>query len=208
MEVINKVGLLTIALIDDASIKVKKARSNHKNTDFTKDLILIDNLGAAQKVGTSDSFDGINEIGYYSDYYKQVFTFDFYGSNAFDLANNFIALMRSQAGYDLQQSSALSFYRHSQISDLKQLVGTTYNNRYQIEFSVRYSINVEIPTLRIDTLNLEELIFDRPRNIVNQNPPAIIETPDIPIVEEGDYFVSNQGNRFISNQGSYFVSNE
>ena len=151
MEAINRVGEFTISLIDNPLIPVKKARANHQNTDFTKDLILVDSLGNAQKIGTSDTFNGIGEVMTYGDFYTQIYTFDFYGSNAFSLATNFIALLRSQRAYNLQQSSGLTFYRPSSITDLKQLVGTTYNNRYQIEVKVGFSTNVNINTLRIDT---------------------------------------------------------
>lgn len=155
MEAINRVGLFLLSLIDDATIPIKKARNNHQNTDFTKPLILVDNLGNAQKIGTSDTFDGVNEVMTYGDYYKQTFTLDFYGDNAYDLAVKVIALLRSQASYNLQQTTGLTFYRPTGIANLRQLTGTTYFNRYQIEVNVNYWDNFDIDTLRIDTLNWE-----------------------------------------------------
>lgn len=151
MEVINKVGGFTISLINDTSIAVKKAKANHQHTNFNSDLILIDNLGKAIKLGTSDTFDGETEVMTYGDYYKQSYTFDFYGSNAFINASNFIALLRTQSSFDLQRARGLTFYRPAAIEDLQHLVGTTYNNRYQIEIQVGYWINTELDTLRIDT---------------------------------------------------------
>lgn len=155
MEVINRVGSFAISLLNDANVKIKKARANHTNTDFTKDLILIDNLGDALKVGASDTFDGSNEVMTYGDYYKQTFTFDFYGNNAYDLASKMNALLRSQRAYDLQQSSGLTFYRVSRLTNLRQLTGSEYVNRYQFEVQIGYWDNIEIDTLRIDTLNYD-----------------------------------------------------
>lgn len=155
MEAINRVGQFAISLLDDNTIKIKKARSNHKNTDFTKPLILIDNLGNAQRQGSSDDFDGDNEVMTYADYYKQTFTFDFYGTGAYDLATRFIALLRSQKSFDLQQTSNLTFYRTSTITNLKQLTGSTYFERYQIEVVVGYWDNVDIATLRIDEAQID-----------------------------------------------------
>ena len=197
MEGINKVGNFTISLINDSTIKVKKARSNHVNTDFTKDLILIDNLGAAQLVGVSDDFDGLNEVTSYATFYKQTFTYDFYGTNAHDLALKFIALLRSQKSYDLQQTSGLTFYRPTTLNDLKQLVGTTNNNRFQLEITVRYSHVTELATLRIDSLNLDEILYDRPKNIVDQFPSKI---------EYLKYLISLSENYNISTDGNFLVS--
>ena len=41
------------------------------------------------------------------------------------------------------------------IIDLKDLLGTDYTNRYQVEVSVNYFVNVDISTLKIDTINYE-----------------------------------------------------
>lgn len=155
MEAINRVGQFSIALLNDNTVKIKKTRANHKKTDFTKPLILIDNLGNAQRVGSSDNFNGTSEVMTYADYYKQTFTFDFYGSGAYDLATRFLALLRSQRSFDLQQTNNLTFYRASTIQNLKQLTGSTYFERYQIEVVVSYWDNVEIDTLRIDEAQIE-----------------------------------------------------
>ena len=155
MEVINKVGSFVISLINDSSVVVKKARSNHTKTNFNSNLVLVDNLGKAIKLGGSDTFNGIFESMSYSDYYKQTFTVDFYGSTAFDLCTNFIALLRSQRSYDLQSQLGLTFYHPDGITDLKQLNGTTYNNRLQIDFVVGYWISADIDTLRIDTVEID-----------------------------------------------------
>lgn len=161
MEAINRVGNFAIALINDPTVKIKKARSNHKNTNFNNPLILIDNLGNAQKVASSSDFDGTNEVMTYADFYKQSFTFDFYGTDAYSLATRFIALLRSQRGYDLQQSNKLTFHNVSSITNLRQLTGSEYFNRCQIEVSVSYSDNVDIDTLRIDTLNIANILLEK-----------------------------------------------
>lgn len=155
MEAITKVGTFTINLIDDASIKVKRARSNHENTDFTADLILIDNLGGAIRLGGNDNFDGDNESMNYSDVYSQTFTYDFYGNNAYDLATRFIALLKTQNSFNLQSENGLTFKSPSAITDVRQLTGTTYTPRYQIEVSITYWDSIDVATLRMDSLQLE-----------------------------------------------------
>lgn len=155
MEAINRVGNFAIALINDSSVGVKKARANHKKTDFSKGLILVDNLGVALKYGTSDDFDYNNEIKSYNSFYKQVFTFDFYGDNAYELATRFIALLRTQRSYDLQTERGLKFYYPTNLVRLDDKIGETYFKRYQTEVEVLYSDNVELETLRIDTAQIE-----------------------------------------------------
>lgn len=151
---IDRVGQFIVNLIDNSSIDVKKARDNHKNIDFTKDLILVDDLGMAIKKGTSDTYNGTTEIMSYSDYYIQMFTIDFYGNNASSIAKNFITLLRTQKSYDLQSSMGLSFSLPRGITDLKQLTGTTYQNRLQIEAQVGYWDNIDMSVLRIDTAEI------------------------------------------------------
>lgn len=152
MEVINRVGLFTIALLNNPNISVKRARSNHKNTNFKAPLILVDNLASAQKIGSSDKYNGSSEVLSYGDYYKQVFTFDIYGTNAYTNAQLLSGLLRSQRSSELQRANGLTVYRPSSINNLKILVGTQYNERYQIEVMIGYWDSIDVGTLRIDTV--------------------------------------------------------
>ena len=155
MEAIVKVGTFTTNLVNDTNIKVKRARSNHQKTDFTKDLILVDNLGGAIRQGGNDKFDGDNEVMSYNDGYIQAFTFDFYGNNAYLLATRFVALLKTQNSFNLQKELGLTFKSPSNITDVRQQTGVSYFDRYQIEINVNYWDGIDIDTLRMDELQLE-----------------------------------------------------
>ena len=73
----------------------------------------------------------------------------------YSLAKELISKLRSQRSYDLQRETGLTFYRPSNMENLRQLNGTIWKERYQVEILVGYYDNYEIDTLRIDTLNWE-----------------------------------------------------
>jgi len=85
----------------------------------------------------------------------QTFTLDFYGDNAYTNANKFVALLRSEKANWYLKDYNLSMLNANSIIDLKDLLGTDYTNRYQVEVSVNYFVNVAINTLRIDSVEWE-----------------------------------------------------
>lgn len=150
-----QVANFTKALMNDINLIIILGRENFENVDFTKDLILIDSLTAAKNISATDSYNGTIEIQTFTTYFNQLFTLDFYGDNAYSNANKFVALLRSEKANWYLKDYNLSMLNANSIIDLKDLLGTDYVNRYQIEVSVNYFVNVDIGTLKIDTINYE-----------------------------------------------------
>lgn len=147
-------GLFTKNLFDDA-IETVLARTNYKKIDFTEDLIVVDDLTPAVPLSNIDRFDGVNEKMNYDTFVSQLVTIDFYGDSALDNANQYLGLLRSQKATELKSTYDLNVYSPSSITDLKEQINTNWFNRYQIELTISYMINVEISTLRIETPDLQ-----------------------------------------------------
>lgn len=150
-----QVADFTKALMNDEDLIIILGRENFENVDFTQDIILIDSLTVARNISATDSYNGTSEIQTFTTYFNQLFTLDFYGDNAYVNANKFIALLRSEKANWYLKDYNLSMMNANSIIDLKDLLGTDYTNRYQVEVSVNYFVNVNIDTLRIDTINYE-----------------------------------------------------
>ena len=150
-----QVANFTKALMNDINLIIILGRENFENVDFIKDLILIDSLTAAKNISATDSYNGTSEIQTFTTYFNQLFTLDFYGDNAYINANKFVALLRSEKANWYLKDYNLSMLNANSIIDLKDLLGTDYTNRYQVEVSVNYFVNVDITTLKIDTINYE-----------------------------------------------------
>lgn len=150
-----QVANFTKALMNDINLIIILGRENFENVDFIKDLILIDSLTAAKNISATDSYNGTSEIQTFTTYFNQTFTLDFYGENAYTNANKFVALLRSEKANWYLKEYNLSMLNANSIIDLKDLLGTDYTNRYQVEVSVNYFVNVDISTLKIDTINYE-----------------------------------------------------
>ena len=150
-----QVADFTKALMNDNNLIIILGRENFENVDFTKDLILIDSLTVAKNISATDSYNGTSEIQTFTTYFNQLFTLDFYGDNAYTNANKFVALLRSEKANWYLKDYNLSMLNANSIIDLKDLLGTDYVSRYQIEVSVNYFVNVDISTLKIDTINYE-----------------------------------------------------
>ena len=143
------------SLMNDENLIIIVGRENYENIDFNQDIILIDSLTPARNVSALDSYDGLNEKETFTTYFNQLFTFDFYGNNAYTNANKFIALLRSEKASWYLKDNNISMLNSNSIIDLKDLLGTDYTNRYQVEVSVNYFVNVAIDTLRIDSVEWE-----------------------------------------------------
>lgn len=156
---ILKFALMTKDLFLDVTTVL--GRKNYKITDFTKDAIIIDSLSPAVPISNIDTFSGIDEIMNYDTYVRQLVTVDFFGNNAETNANKFLGLIRSQKATELKEVNNLNVFPATSITNLSELVGTTYFNRFQVEVNIKYMIKVEIETKRIDTPDVSQLLLDK-----------------------------------------------
>lgn len=147
-----QVADFTKALMNDENLIIIIGRENFENVDFTQDIIVIDSLTVAKNISVTDSYNGTDEIQTFTTYFNQLFTLDFYGDNAYSNANKFIALLKSEKANWYLKDYNLSMMNANSLIDLKDLLGTDYTNRYQVEVGVNCFVNVDIETLRIDSV--------------------------------------------------------
>lgn len=133
----------------DASLIVI-GRENMRKVNSSLGYIVIDEL-VSVPAGTPQSFDGDAEKQEFAVQMKGDFTLDFYGTNARTNAVNFQALQGSQKSYELQRDLGFAVYHATSFRNLKNLEGSQYKNRYQIEVSLYYNEVITVDTLRIDT---------------------------------------------------------
>lgn len=129
---------------------VQIGRNNFRRDDYDALQIIIDNLGPAVRLNSSEKYDGDAEIMTYAQQWRAPCTVDFYGDEAYDQAQKFILTCQSQAGYELQLQHGVTIYEASQITDVKWLTGEQYSARYQVSLQVQYTISADVETLRID----------------------------------------------------------
>ena len=156
-----KIANYVQSLMNDENLIIIVGRENYENIDFNQDIILIDSLTPARNVSALDSYDGLNEKETFTTYFNQLFTFDFYGNNAYTNANKFIALLRSEKASWYLKDNNISMLNSNSIIDLKDLLGTDYTNRYQVEVSVNYFVSTIIDTLRIDNVDWEISLIEQ-----------------------------------------------
>ena len=130
---------------------VQIGRNNFRRDDFSALQIIIDSLGPAVRMNTSEKYDDVAELMNYAQQYKAPCTVNFYGDDGYEQAAKFALLTQSQLGYELQLEHGIAVYSVGSITDLKWLTGEQYSARYEISLQVQYTINANVSTLRIDT---------------------------------------------------------
>ena len=120
-------------------------------------LITVDDLSPAiQQSVTKDYDDDKEEMTITADMRGQ-FTINFYGkkNKARESAYLFSTLRNTEAARTLQKTHGITIYRVSAITDLRQLAGKTYHERYEITLNMGYNITNIIETLRFDEAQFE-----------------------------------------------------
>lgn len=151
----------------DENTSMAIGRTNKKIAEFKSLFIVVDSLGAEQRVGRMQNYQAETESMNYQQQFIASCTIDFYGDNAYKKAYEFSCLLQSQYSTDIQNKLGLSVYYVSDITDIKKLLGEQYTNRVQqytnrvqLQLKVQYSISASIETLPIQTLNLNTIIKD------------------------------------------------
>ena len=152
--ILTNLHAFVVALMQYKDQKVALGRYNVDQLDFSDDLIVLDEL-AASETGSGYTYDGDTEQMTYQTAHKGVFTFDFYGDNAYTNAHKFKNLLKSQRSFDLSSLYDFTIYHASQITNLKDVHGVTNYNRYQVEVTAIYYETYTESLLRIDTAQTE-----------------------------------------------------
>jgi hypothetical protein len=140
---------------------IKIGRDDDEMLDFNQAYIVVDVAGQRQQAVASSNYNGSTEVMRYIVTEAMPVTVDFFGAQAYTNANTFRLLMQSERRLDLQAQHGITVYNVSRFTDLKLLTGGQYRNRYQLEFAVRYNSAVNIPTLRIDSVEIQTVLTDK-----------------------------------------------
>jgi len=133
----------------------KNASSNQKDL-----LITIDDLSPALEQSRTKTYDGVKEEMTIDAAMLGQFTINFYGNKdkARENAYLFSVLKSTEAARTLQKTHKITIHRLSTITDLRQLAGKTYHERYEITLNIGYNITHAIETLRFDEAQFNFLV--------------------------------------------------
>lgn len=154
---LQKAALFTRDLLTYDESLIKIGRQGDDITDFTIGYITIDTLGQTQRMANGETYNGTTEVMNYAAQWITPVTISFYGTGAWQRANDFSLLLRSQKALELQESLGVAIHQVSGLTDVKMLTGQQYGERYEITLNVQYSTGVNVETLRIDTEQIELL---------------------------------------------------
>jgi hypothetical protein len=155
--VLVKVALFIRDLLSYNEQLIKIGRQNSEITDFDMGYIGVDTLGQSRRLATSEKYAGDVEVMTHSQRWSAPIVLSFYGVAAWDTASDFCLLIKSQIGYELQQSIEIGIHQVSALTDVKILTGQQYGERVEINFNVHYTTSIDVDILRIDTAQIDVL---------------------------------------------------
>lgn len=153
--VLKKMGLFVRDLLSYSEDLIKIGRENRNIEDFETSNIGIDTLGPSIRLASGQSFDDVEEEMNHAQQWQAPIVISFYGADAYQNANNFSCLIKSQAAFDLQETLGIGVFQAGQIVDVKTLTGQQYGNRLELSLNVIYSISATVETLYIESVEIE-----------------------------------------------------
>lgn len=149
-ESLRQTAMYVRDLLDYDESLIRIGREGFDIEDFTISYIAVDSLGAAQRLGAGETYDGDAEVMAYAEQWQAPVTLSFYGNGAWQRASDFSALTRSQKSLELQTAQGIAVHKASGLTDVKILTGQQYGERVELALNVQYSVGVNVDTLRID----------------------------------------------------------
>lgn len=153
-EPIIRLMLFIRDLLDYDEQLIKRGRVNEEQENSETDYIAVDSLAPAQPISQREFYDGDNEKMTYGTKWRQVFTINFYGLGAYVNASKLQLLIKSQPSIFKQFQHKITVCNVSQLTDVKQLTGQQYVNRFELELAINYDTEVDIDILRIDKVSV------------------------------------------------------
>lgn len=141
--------------VDDSSVLF--GRENFEYIDFNTNIIVIDSIVSDTRA-LVDSFDSVNDKGIFTTVVRYTTTVDFFGKDATESANKFLALCRSQLALDLSAKYKITPHTSISYQNLKILSGTDYENRIQLTLYVDDCLSFDTPLYALETSNTDYLI--------------------------------------------------
>lgn len=127
-----------------------RGQTNSIKLDDSLGYIVVNSLSAAQARVRTKSFNGTGEVLTIGAGYRLPVTIDFYGENAYRSALDLQLLLKTDKAQHLQKMYRVALTSVSAVTDVKQLTGAKYINRYQLTLNLLYNESVAVDTLRID----------------------------------------------------------
>jgi len=153
----DDLAIYTKTLLDYDAALIIVGGENFLKVDNDISYIVIDELVSVPN-GTTEKFDEDAEEQKFTVQMKGSFTVNFFGSDARSNAVKWQALHKSQSAYELQRDLGFSVFHTTKFRKLKDLEGSKYNERYEIEVSLTYNETETIETLRIDTAQTDIIV--------------------------------------------------
>lgn len=164
-EHLRKTAILVRDLLNVDEQLIRIGRLNYELPNFVDPYIGVDSLGGSRVLSRSTAYDGEAEIIQLSSRLSAPVTVTFYNVNTDDRASDFALLLRSQQALELQESLGITVFPATNITDVKLLTGSEYNERVEVELNIHYNITKEISTLRIDEAQINLLTENKEVNI-------------------------------------------
>ncbi|AGH07346.1 hypothetical protein VPGG_00029 [Vibrio phage VBM1] len=147
-------------LLDYDENLIQFDRKNTQQSDAVTGYIVVNGSGVGRAMSHGSGYDGDNEVMEYSTAIAKPITLEFYGSSAYENAELFMLLNKSQKAREISRDLGLTIYDVSQDTDVKQLLGYQYGNRIHIDFNIQYCPSVAVDVLRVDATEYDILVDD------------------------------------------------
>ena len=137
------------SLLSYPAEQVLIGRENFNKPDSEVDYVVVDEL-TSTPISSVYNYDGVAEQEKITTIIRLEVTLDFYGNNAQANALKLQSLQKSQQSYELQRDLGFQVCHVSAMTNLKQVEGLQYSNRYQLALRVVGHDTQIVNTLRID----------------------------------------------------------
>lgn len=145
-----------LLVLPEAQISIGRTNKRQENTQQL--LIVVDALASTDLISASQVFDGANEVMTIYSSYATPMTVNFYGDDAKETLDRFLGLSMAQVGVNLRTVMAIDVLLANRITDLRNLDGEQYSERYELELTLQHYTAIETPTLRIDTAEFSFIV--------------------------------------------------
>lgn len=132
---------------------------NEELINSQENYIVVDGLSNSSE-GFAEVFDGNTEEMTYFKTTKGQVTISFYGVDAYENLSNFKLLQHSQKSYELQRDLGLAVFLPTNTTNLKNLIGSKYANRQDMDLVLQYEESIDVATLRIDEAQFDEFLVN------------------------------------------------
>lgn len=155
MHPLTRLQFVILNLLDYDEQLIKRGEVNQVRADDETDYIVVNALSPAQPISSGRSYDGEVEQLTVSTNFRMPVTVDFFGLNAYQVALNLQLLLKTDKAAYLQNQHGVTLTAVSALTDVKQLTGSQYINRYQLTLNLLYNESLTIDALRIDRVDID-----------------------------------------------------